>query len=113
MSTPVLLQRLSLANPIFNPITTDFAGYVKQQLGDLGTGTDGWDAVYNPIAAAIDGDIASLGDLDTLISAASFTLGAFGQVMFAALDGWLPGWLKEGQDLNNAVKVPQVSVGIP
>lgn len=95
-----LLQRIPTTPLLFSPVTTDFAGYAKQQLGDLGTNTDGWDAVFNPTAAAVAGDIASLTDLDAISGNIPINFDQFQQFYIAPLDTRLAGIFSTGDAAN-------------
>jgi hypothetical protein len=99
-----IISKIPTSPPVFAADTSDFSGYVQQQLGDLGTGTDGWDALINPIVTAAAIEIASLGDLDTLLSALAFNEGDFASTYFAPVDALLPSLLEDGDALNSGVQ---------
>lgn len=97
--------------PVFAPDPSDFEATVRKQLGDLGTGSDGFDALFAVPAAAIDVDTASLATFDEDIAAAAFNAGDFASVYHAPVDAELPGFLADGEALNAAVQNPAPADG--
>lgn len=110
---PPIISRIATSPPVFAADTSDFSGYVQQQLGDLGTGTDGWDAVINPIVTALATEVASLGDFDTLLTSLAFNTGDFASTYFAPVDLVLPSFLEDGDALNSGVQNPGSIQGAP
>jgi hypothetical protein len=104
MASAKLIPRLDPARPLFSPVTPDFAGFAAQQLGDLGTGADGFDALFALPAANIDADIAALADLDTLLTAMDFVEGAFATAVLTPIDSALPSLLAAGDALLTAME---------
>lgn len=96
-----LIARIPNPAAIFTPSSVDFGGYAQQQLGDLGTGTDGFDALFNSVASIIDGDTADLGNYDSLLSAMAFTPGDFASTYLAPVDGNLGSFIDDGDSLIN------------
>lgn len=113
MASSSLIPRLPNAAMVFSPTTPDFAGAVQQELGDLGTGRDGFDAIFAVPAANIDTDAAAVASLDTDVAAAEFAEGDFYRAYHAAVDSELPGLLNDGDALNAAVQTPGQADGTP
>ena len=113
MGSPRLIPRLDTSSVVFSPTTPDFSGYVAQQLGDWGSGRDGFDAIFAGPASIIDSDTSSVADLDPQIAAADFTAGDFATTYHAPVDGELPGFLSDGDTLNGAVQDPGEVTGSP
>jgi hypothetical protein len=105
--------RPTVPRVLFSPDPSDFEGTVRQQLGDLGKGTDGFDALFAVPAAAIDADTASLAAFDSDVAAAEFDDGAFATVYHTPVDGELPGFLADGELLNTDVQNPKPADGGP
>ncbi len=112
IATP-LVARIPTSPAIFQPITTDFAGYTKQTLGDLGESSDGWDAAFAPIAQAIDADVKGLSTFDELLNSVSFNTGDFSKTYLDPVDAVLPGLLSDGDALNAIVQNPGSITGTP
>ncbi|MBZ5569461.1 MAG: hypothetical protein LAN64_16635 [Acidobacteriia bacterium] len=113
MASPQLIPRLDPSKPIFTPTTPDFTGTAQQQLGDLGTGNDGFDALFALPAGAIDLDTAALNEFDPMLAAMDFDAGAFASVYHTPVDGALPGFLSDGEALNAAVQNPGEVQDVP
>ena len=111
MASLQLIPRLDPSNPIFIPLSTDFEGTVAQQLGDLGSGSDGWDALFAIPAGAIDLDAAGLTDFDVLLAAFDFNPGDVASALFTPVDGAMIGFLQNGDALNAAVQTPGSGTG--
>lgn len=76
MPAGVLIPRLPTSTPIFAPSTPDFESLVAQDLGNLGTAADGFDALFSIPALALQPDLDSLIVLEDLLSAMDFADGA-------------------------------------
>jgi hypothetical protein len=105
--------RPGVPRPVFIPDVSDFEASVRQQLGDLGTGRDGFDAMFAVPAGAIDADVASLATFDVDVAAAEFAAGDFATVYHAPVDAELPGFLADGESLNSDVQNPKPADGGP
>jgi hypothetical protein len=108
-----LVPTLPSAAALFQPIPTDFAGFTAQHLGDLGTGTDGFDAIFAIPASALAGDEHDASTFDTYIAGASFDSGAFAKVYVAPVDVLLPNFYKDGDARNHATQNPGQIGGTP
>jgi hypothetical protein len=106
MASLNLLPRLDPTTSGFTPVATDLAGTVQQQLGDLGTGSDGWDALFALPAGALELDVASLGDFDVLLAALDFNPGDVANTYFVPVDSAMPTFLANGDALNAVVQDP-------
>jgi hypothetical protein len=113
MGSLARVPRPTRLGPLFTPDPSDFEGTVRQQLGDLGTGRDGFDAIFAVPAGAIDADTADLATLDEQIALADFNAGDFAGVYHAPVDAELPGFLSDGEALNAAVQDPGQVEGSP
>ena len=113
MASFPLIPRLDPSKPIFVPTTPDFEYTTSWFMGDLGTGRDGFDALFALPAGAIDADTAALVEFDPMIAAAEFDAGAFANVYHAPVDGELPGFLGDGDALNKAVQNPGEVQDVP
>lgn len=106
-----LVARIDTSQPLFAIDTPDFSGFVQGQLGDLGTGTDGFDALYAIPAGSIDSDITALSGFDDILSALAFNIGDFAGTYFAPIDGLLPTFLSDGDTLNDTVQALDLVTG--
>jgi hypothetical protein len=113
MASPNQQTIPTLSRPVFIPDASDFEGTVRQQLGDLGTGSDGFDATFAVPASNIDADLASLATFDVDVAAAEFHAGDFATVYHAPVDAELPGLLADGDKLNAIVQDPGAVNGAP
>lgn len=59
------------------PVGSNFTQLVTDTMGNAGADGDGFDDLFNPMAASFDGDVNSLSVLDDAVSAADFVPGAF------------------------------------
>lgn len=77
MPSPGPITRLPTVLPVFEPLASNFQQLVAEGLGNVGTSADGFDALLNDVALALEADraIGFLDDSD-LVSA-FFTLGEF------------------------------------
>lgn len=105
VATPII-SKIDIADIALPAASPDFAAFAKQQLGDLGTGKDGFDALFSPAASAIDGDIAALSSFDADLTNASFTTGAFAKTYHAPVEADITSLLQDGDQLNHAVQNP-------
>lgn len=108
-----VVSPISIAQPLFQPIPSDFAGYSQQMLGDLGTNTDGWDAAFNVLAGSLDDDVKGLSIFDDLLGTLPFNDGDLSKTYFDPVDALLPGLLEDGDQLNVIVQNPGVITGTP
>jgi hypothetical protein len=113
MASPDRPPRPGVPRPVFIPDVSDFEASARQQLGDLGTGRDGFDAMFAVPAGAIDADVASLATFDVDVAAAEFDAGDFATVYHAPVDAELPGFLADGEALNTDVQNPKPADGGP
>src|SRR5947209_3054030 len=113
ITAPPIAKRLPPAAQLFSPLVSDFAGYTAQQLGDLGTGTDGFDALFTLAAGNIDTDVKGLSTFDDLLNTLAFNEGDFSKTYFTAIDGALPGLLADGETLNYILQNPGSVTGAP
>lgn len=106
MASDLIVQRIPTSPAPFTPTTPDFTGFVKQQLGDIGTGSDGFDALFAVTAQALHDDAGVLQAFDVDLADLAFNVGEFAATYFAPIDGALPGLLHDGEQLNAAIQNP-------
>lgn len=80
----------------YTPGKPEFAGIVAGILGNVGTSSDGFDALFNAVAGIVDSDIAALGGLDSILSGVGFVAGAFDAANYAPIVGEYAAFLKAG-----------------
>jgi hypothetical protein len=79
MPSPGPITKLPTVPPVFQPLDSHLQQTVAEQLGDLGTSGDGFDAVFNLVMAALAADDAIGLINDTDLVASLFTAGVFQQ----------------------------------
>lgn len=72
---------------VYTPGPPQFSSLVASILGNAGTSSDGFDSIFNAIAAIVDGDIAALGAVDVFLTGIEFLPGALDGVMFSPIAG--------------------------
>ena len=108
-----LIQRIPLSPPLFVPSTPDFESTAAEDLGNLGTAADGFDAIFAVPAGALDADLAGLAELDQLLADADFVGGALDTLAIAPLQADIASTQAEGEPTVGAIDVNPNQEGDP
>jgi hypothetical protein len=81
---------------IYTPGPPQFADLTASTLGNAGTPSDGFDSLFSSVAGIVDGDIAALAALDTLLAGVAFVPGTLDAVMFAPIAKDYAAFIKAG-----------------
>jgi hypothetical protein len=79
------LTPLGKTDFLYTPGKPEFEGIVAGILGNVGTAGDGFDALFHSVASIVDGDIAAIGALDSILTGVGFVAGAFDAAVLAPI----------------------------
>ncbi|HWY55748.1 MAG TPA: hypothetical protein VNZ03_14870 [Terriglobales bacterium] len=81
----------------YTPGKPQFSDLANSILGNVGTGADGFDALFNLVASTIDSDIAAVPILDTILADVGFVAGALDAAVLAPIAAEHAAFLAGGQ----------------
>ena len=80
----------------YTPGKPQFADLANGMLGNLGTSADGWDGIFNAMAAIVDADIASVTVFDGILAGLGFAPGILDSTLFAPIAAQYTAFAKAG-----------------
>jgi len=113
MATGTLIPRIPTDPPLFVATPLDLQSTVAQDLGNLGTAADGFDAIFNALMLAQQTGLAGLSALDQLLADADFVAGALDTTTIAPFSSDIAALSDAGDPLVGAVEVNPNNEGDP